>query len=123
MYKDSTVSTIWVVGLTSVASLMVALDLLVVSTALSTIRRDLDATVEQLQWSVTAYGLAFACLLMTGAALGDRFGRRRVFTSGLVLFAAASLVCGLAPTIGWLMQLGPCRASARRWYCPWRSHY
>lgn len=103
MKTDSKVSTTWVVGLASVASLMVALDLLVVSTALSTIRRDLATSVELLQWTVTAYGLAFACLLMTGAALGDRFGRRRVFTSGLVLFAAASAACALAPTIGWLI--------------------
>lgn len=70
----------WVLALTSVASLMVALELLVVSTALSTIRLDLDASIGQLQWTVSAYGLSFAVLLMTGAALGDRFGRRRVFT-------------------------------------------
>lgn len=103
MNTASKTSTIWVVGLTSVASLMVALDLLVVSTALSTIRDDLDTSVELLQWTITAYGLAFACLLMTGAALGDRFGRLRMFTSGLVLFAAASAACALAPSIGWLI--------------------
>jgi EmrB/QacA subfamily drug resistance transporter len=103
MNTASKTSTTWVVGLTSVASLMVALDLLVVSTALSTIRDDLATSVELLQWTITAYGLAFACLLMTGAALGDRFGRRRMFTSGLVLFAAASAACALAPSIGWLI--------------------
>ena len=103
MKTASKTSTTWVVGLTSVASLMVALDLLVVSTALSTIRDDLDTSVELLQWTITAYGLAFACLLMTGAALGDRFGRRRMFTSGLVLFAAASATCALASSIGWLI--------------------
>ncbi len=96
-------STIWVVGLTSAASLMVALDLLVVSTALSTIRNDLDTSVGLLQWTVTAYGLAFACLLMTGAALGDRFGRRRMFITGLALFATASAGCALAPGVGWLI--------------------
>ncbi|MBP2368321.1 MFS transporter [Pseudonocardia parietis] len=103
MNTTSPMSTIWVVALTSVASMMVALDLLVVSTALSTIRRDLDTSVELLQWTVTAYGLAFACLLMTGAALGDRFGRRRMFTCGLALFAVASAACALAPGIGWLI--------------------
>ena len=103
MKTASKTSTTWVVGLTSVASLMVALDLLVVSTALSTIRDDLDTSVELLQWTITAYGLAFACLLMTGAALGDRFGRRRMFTFGLVLFAAASATCALASSIGWLI--------------------
>ncbi|MBC8093739.1 MAG: MFS transporter, partial [Pseudonocardia sp.] len=80
--EGATVPRTWVLVLTSAASLMVALDLLVVSTALTTIRLDLDAPVEQLQWTVTAYGLAFAVLLMPGAALGDRFGRRRMFTVG-----------------------------------------
>lgn len=96
-------STTWVVCLTSAASLMVALDLLVVSTALSTIRSDLDTSVGLLQWTVTAYGLAFACLLMTGAALGDRFGRRRMFITGLTWFATASAGCALAPSVGWLI--------------------
>ncbi len=93
----------WVLGLTSIASFMVALDLLVVSTALPTIRLDLQASIEQAQWTVTAYGLSFAGLLMTGAALGDRFGRRRVFMIGLAVFAAASAGCALSPTIGWLI--------------------
>jgi len=92
-----------VLASTSVASLMVALDLLVVSTALSTIRRELDASIELLQWTVTAYGLSFAVLLMTGAALGDRYGRRRVFVVGLGLFAAASAGCALAPSVSWLI--------------------
>jgi EmrB/QacA subfamily drug resistance transporter len=93
----------WVLVLTSVASLMVALDALVVTTALPTIRRDLGASIEQLEWTVNAYGLSFAVLLMTGAALGDRFGRRRMFTAGLALFTAASAACGLAPDVGWLI--------------------
>ena len=71
----------WVLVLTSIASLMVALDVTVVSTALSTIRMHLDASVDQLEWTVNAYGLSFAVLLMTGAALGDRFGRRRLFAA------------------------------------------
>src|ERR1051325_7818337 len=82
---------------------MVALDALVVSTALGTIRADLGASVEQLQWTVNSYSLSFAVLLMTGAALGDRFGRRRMFVAGLALFVAASALCALAPTMGWLI--------------------
>ena len=76
---------------------MVVLDLLVVATALSTIRRDLGASIGQLEWTVNAYTLAFAVLLMTAAAVGDRFGRRRVFTIGLGVFAAGSAACALAP--------------------------
>lgn len=93
----------WVLAMASVASLMIALDLLVVSTALSTIRRDLDASLAELQWTVTAYGLTFACLLLTGAALGDRFGRRRVFVAGLGLFSAASAACAMTSTVGALV--------------------
>lgn len=93
----------WVIGLTSVASFMVALDLLVVSTALNTIKDDLGASLTQVQWAVTGYGLAFAVLLMAGAALGDRFGRRKVFTIGLAIFAVASAGCALSPTVGWLV--------------------
>ena len=93
----------WVVGLTAIAGLMIGLDALVVSTALSTIRVDLGASLEQLEWTVNAYTLSFAVLLMTAAALGDRFGRRRVFTAGLSLFAAASAGCALAPDAGWLI--------------------
>jgi EmrB/QacA subfamily drug resistance transporter len=93
----------WVLALTATASLMVVLDALVVSTALTSIQRDLGASIEQLEWTVNAYVLSFAVLLMTAAALGDRFGRRRVFVSGLGLFAAASVACALAPGIGWLI--------------------
>jgi EmrB/QacA subfamily drug resistance transporter len=86
----------WVLALTSIASFMVALDALVVTTALTTIRLDLDASVEALEWTVNAYGLSFAALLLTGAALGDRFGRRRMFAAGLALFVAASAACALS---------------------------
>src|SRR5213080_4423696 len=95
--------TRWVVVLTAIGSLMAALDTLVVSTALSTIRIDLGASVEQLEWTVNAYNLTFAVLLMTAAALGDRLGRRRLFAAGLVLFALASAACALAPDAGWLI--------------------
>src|SRR4051812_12422217 len=95
--------TRWVVVLTAIGSLMAALDATVVMTALSTIRLDLGASVEQLEWTVNAYTLTFAVLLMTGAALGDRFGRRRMFAAGLALFSAASGACALAPDIGLLI--------------------
>jgi EmrB/QacA subfamily drug resistance transporter len=93
----------WVLALTAVGSLMVVLDALVVSTALTSIRADLGASIEQLEWTVNAYVLSFAVLLMTGAALGDRFGRRRVFVSGFALFGLASVACALAPSVGWLI--------------------
>jgi EmrB/QacA subfamily drug resistance transporter len=95
--------TAWVFVLTSVASLMVALDTLVVSTALSTIRVDLGASIEDLEWTVNAYNLSFAVLLMTAAALGDRFGRRRVFVGGLALFVAASAACAVSGSVGALI--------------------
>jgi EmrB/QacA subfamily drug resistance transporter len=93
----------WVLALTSVVALMVALDALVVTTALSTIRLHLHASIEQLEWTVNAYALSLAVLLMTGSALGDRFGRRRLFTAGLGLFTTASTACALAPDIGSLI--------------------
>jgi MFS family permease len=82
---------------------MVVLDTLVVSTALTTIRVHLGASVEELGWTVNAYTLSFAVLLMPAAAAGDRLGRRRVFTAGLGLFAAASAACALATGAGWLI--------------------
>jgi EmrB/QacA subfamily drug resistance transporter len=93
----------WVVVLTAIGSLMAALDTLVVSTALSTIRLDLGASIEQLEWTVNAYNLSFAVLLITAAALGDRYGRRRLYAIGLALFTAASAACALAPDVGWLI--------------------
>jgi EmrB/QacA subfamily drug resistance transporter len=82
---------------------MVALDALVVTTALNTIRRDLGASIETLEWTVNAYNLTFAVLLLTGTAIGDRFGRRRMFVGGLALFAGASAACALAQSAGWLI--------------------
>lgn len=87
----------------SVPMFMVALDNLVVSTALHTLAVDLEATTQDLQWFVNAYVLSFACLLLTGAALGDRFGHRKVFTLGIVLFTVSSIACGLADTSGQLI--------------------
>src|SRR5205085_9096021 len=89
----------WVLAVASIASLMVALDALVVTTALPTIRGALGASIEELEWTVNAYTLSFAVLLMTGAALGERFGRRRMFAAGLAVFSAASAGCALAPSV------------------------
>src|SRR4051794_30391217 len=77
---------------------MVTLDNLVVTTALPSIRRDLGASLEDLEWTVNGYTLAFAVFLLTGAALGDRFGRRRMFLAGIALFTGASAIAALAPS-------------------------
>ena len=88
----------WILVLAALAAFMTALDSLVVTTALSTIRRDLGASVEELEWTVNAYNLSFAVLLMTAAGLGDRFGRRRVFVAGIGLFLTASAACAVVRT-------------------------
>jgi len=88
----------WVLGVTSLASFMMALDSLVITTAFATIRAEFGGSVEMLQWAVNAFNLTFAVLLLTGAALGDRFGRRRIFAVGIALFALASAACALAGT-------------------------
>src|SRR3954452_21294167 len=95
--------TRWVVVLTAIGSLMAALDTLVVSTALNRIRLDLGASVGQLEWTVNAYNLSFAGLLITRAALGDRYGRRKLYATGVGLFAAASAAAALAPSVGVLV--------------------
>jgi EmrB/QacA subfamily drug resistance transporter len=87
----------WVLGLASLASFIVILDVMVVATALTALRRHLGASLADLEWTVNAYTLSFAVLLMTAAALGDRLGRRRVFAAGLALFGVASAGCALAP--------------------------
>ncbi|PWU56769.1 MFS transporter [Micromonospora globispora] len=94
-----TVEQRWVLGLTSIGSVMVALDVLVVAAALTTIRQDLGASIEQLEWTVNAYSLSFAMLLVTAAAIGDRWGRRRTFAAGLALFSVASIACALATSV------------------------
>ena len=92
-----------VLGLTSAAYFMAVLDALVVVTALPSIGRDLHAGLQTLQWTVNAYGIAVAAGIISAAALGDRFGRRRVFLAGVVLFTAASAACGLADGSGVLI--------------------
>src|ERR1700676_73858 len=86
----------WVLGVTALASFMMALDAQVITTAFATIRSDFGASVETLQWTVNAYNLTFAVLLLTGAALGDRFGRRLMFAAGILLFAMGSARCALS---------------------------
>jgi EmrB/QacA subfamily drug resistance transporter len=93
----------WVVALTSIAYFMVVLDSVVVITALPRMQRDLHVGLSSLQWTLNAYGIAFAAGIITAAALGDRFGRRKVFTIGLALFTAASVACALAPELSVLI--------------------
>jgi len=82
--------TMWTFAITATAVFMATLDNLVVTTALPVIRKDLHASIESLEWTVNAYTLTFAVLLLTGAALGDRFGRRRMLAVGLFIFTASS---------------------------------
>jgi EmrB/QacA subfamily drug resistance transporter len=93
----------WTLVLASLGVFMTALDTLVVTTALSVLRADLGASLTDLEWTVNAYNLAFACLLLTGAALGDRFGRRRVFALGIAIFTVASAAAALSPSVAALI--------------------
>ncbi|HVW48052.1 MAG TPA: DHA2 family efflux MFS transporter permease subunit [Solirubrobacterales bacterium] len=88
---------LWTLILVSVGLFMVVLDNLVVNVALPSIHNDFGASVQALEWTVNAYVLAYGVLLLTGAALGDRFGRRRMFVTGIALFTAASAGAALAP--------------------------
>ena len=92
-------ATFWTFIVTSVAVFMVSLDNLVVTTALPVIKDDLGASLQGLEWTVNAYTLTFAVLLLTGAALGDRFGRKRMFLVGLAVFTLGSALAALAPSI------------------------
>ncbi|WP_055590280.1 DHA2 family efflux MFS transporter permease subunit [Peterkaempfera griseoplana] len=94
---------VWALVITSLAGFMAALDNLVVTTALPAIRKDLGGGLSDLEWTVSAYTLTFAVLLMTGAALGDRFGRRRMFLTGIAVFTAGSAAAALAPGMGELI--------------------
>ncbi|GAB2461270.1 efflux MFS transporter permease [Jatrophihabitans fulvus] len=92
-------SVVWTFVVTAVAAFMVALDNLVVTMALPSIRADLNASIDQLEWTVNAYTLTFAVLLLPAAVVGDRLGRRQVFVAGLALFTVASAGAALAPNI------------------------
>src|SRR5215467_4343539 len=87
----------------SLAGFMIGLDATVVTTALPTIHAKLHASASALGWTVSAYSLAFAALILTGTALGDKFGRRRVFLAGFAVFTAASAACALAPSVAALI--------------------
>src|ERR1700744_3566545 len=93
----------WTLAIVSVGLFMVVLDNLVVSVALPSIRRELGASIQSLEWTVNAYTLTFAVLLLTGAALGDRFGRRRMFSVGLAMFTAASAAAALSTSTDMLI--------------------
>jgi EmrB/QacA subfamily drug resistance transporter len=93
----------WTLAIVSIGLFMVVLDNLVVSVALPSIHRELGASIQALEWTVNAYVLAYAVLLLTGAALGDRFGRKRMFIAGLALFTASSAAAALAPSMGLLI--------------------
>src|SRR4029079_2761676 len=95
--------TIWTFAITSIALFMTTLDNLVVTTALPTMQRDLHASISGLEWTVNAYTLTFAVLLMLGAALGDRLGRKRVFLAGLGIFTVGSAAAAMSPSIEWLI--------------------
>ena len=103
MTKPGLSRTGWTFVITSAALFMTALDNLVVTTALPSIRSHLHASLGSLEWTVSAYTLTFAVLLLTGAALGDRFGRRRLFIAGLAVFTIASAGAALAPGVGALV--------------------
>jgi len=87
----------------SIAAFMTSIDMMVVTTAIPVLRRSLGGDVGALEWTVNAYLLAFACLLLTASGLGDRFGRRRIFTTGLAGFTVSSVAAALAPSIGALV--------------------
>ena len=91
-------TTLWTFAITSVALFMVTLDNLVVTSALPVIRRNLHASLSQLEWTVNAYTLTFAVLLLTGAALGDRYGRRLMFSIGIGIFTIGSAAAALSTT-------------------------
>jgi EmrB/QacA subfamily drug resistance transporter len=93
----------WTFLVSGIAVFMVSMDNLIVTNALPVIRRSLDTGLEGLEWTVNAYTLTFAVFLLTGAALGDRFGRRRLFAIGLVIFTLASAAAAMAPSIGVLI--------------------
>src|SRR5438094_3876153 len=99
MDKLKNTKSLWTFAITSIALFMATLDNLVVTTALPVIRKDLHASLQSLEWTVNAYTLTFAVLLLTGAAFGDRFGRRRMFTLGLGVFTVGSIAAALAPSV------------------------
>src|SRR3954463_12851673 len=93
----------WTLGAVAFGLFMIMLDNTIVNVALPSIERDLNMSLSNLEWVVTAYALAFAALMITGGKLADYYGRRRIFIIGLAIFTVSSLACGLAPSAGWLI--------------------
>jgi len=93
----------WTLALAAIGTFLTALDIVVVSTALPTLRTHLHASLADLEWTINAYNLVLACFMLTGAALGDRFGRKRLYVIGVILFTAASAACALSTTNGELI--------------------
>ena len=113
---------LWTFAITSIALFMAALDNLVVTTALPVIRASFNASLGELEWIVNAYTLTFAVLLLTGAALGDRFGRQRVFVIGLAIFTGASFprftLAGMPGAMSCFSTLGDPHAVQATRPCP-----
>src|SRR5215218_6543356 len=103
MVRWGTPAARWVIAATVLGSGMASVDATVVNVALPRLAEDLGADFGDLQWVITGYTLTLASLILVGGALGDQFGRRRVFTVGVVWFTMASLACGAAPTVAWLV--------------------
>ena len=104
----------WTLALASAGAFMAALDVVVVSTALPTLRSHLGASLSELEWTINAYSLVFGCLMLTGAALGDRFGRRRMYVTGLLVFVLGSALAALSPDAGLLIVARVVQGAARR---------
>src|SRR5438132_7059821 len=113
-------SRAWTLAIVSIGLFMVVLDNLVVSVALPSIRRELGASIQSLEWTVNAYVLAYAALLLTGAALGDRFGRKRTIMAGIALFTTASAAAAAAPQRGPLIAAPAPARGAREPAAPQR---
>lgn len=94
---------VWTLILASFGVFLTSLDVVVVATALPALQKDIGATLSDLEWTINAYNLAFACLILTGSALGDRFGRRRMFVLGLIVFTLASAAAALSTGSGELI--------------------
>lgn len=116
--RDVGVRPTWLVVLAvSLPMFMAALDNLVVTNALPVIREDLGASLEVLTWTVNAYTLSFASLILMASALADRFGRRRVFIGGLFVFTLASLWCGFSDDVGMLIAARALQGAGERRSC------
>lgn len=113
----SSVNGRWILAATILGSSMAFIDGTVVNVALPALQAELRATVVDVQWVVESYALLLAALLLVGGSLGDRYGRRLIFAFGVVLFAASSIWCGVAPSVRQLIIARGCRASVVRFWC------